>query len=771
MTLLRKLVEGVVPAGSGDGNFLEQQSNFGSYSLAFDGTHYWGRLYGLGNSYVRFSADGSFKEQVSDLGGSHTNDQFLYELSLDRIVVLRDANTAPILSALSKAIPSVKTDGAVTLPAEQCYANAIAGGGYIWLYHTDGVDGSILRVPADLSDYDEFLTLTSAAGCLAFDTNTTRYGDSEGRLFVAGGGTTPSKRTVARVVPSTGAMDAEYTFGAETYDEIYAMSVDPTTGRLWVLLYSGMGPGGTTYVIACDCDTFGGNLRDVALPGTQTPSAIEQAGFYGSAAVARTKVGMGTAGGALRLVTDPGSGSDLTVAGSQVLTVYSGTPGIGTHQHLHLSSGPFGSIVARYATLDENDSAYPYYVGEINVNNGGELDISPSALGWSPAVKIGGDLGGLAKAPAVYNVKGGQGLSGSNGQVAIWNAAGGLNGASVPRNQQISNGATALEFPYQVLYSDVAVEDDPKAIDLEAAGFESITENAGYHVSVADIGGMAGRGSYLTLTPVAGVQTPNLAYIDGLLPEGAHATSMLLRSAYERIDFLQRLTYVDPNYVYTWVITNRYRQWERIETDADVTLESGYALVMVDTTAAVEVTLIANPQEDDWVIIKDATGNAGTMNITVSGNGTDTIDGAASKTISDNYGYLALRYDSTLAEWNVVDSIAAGTGSYEDVSINHSLASGANNDVSPTGWAGANMARLDSPAAASITGLVAVTSVDRRVKKLYNVGTYDITLKHQDTGSTAANRLIIPGATDLVLAPNDVVDVSYDLTTARWRVG
>ena len=81
------------------------------------------------------------------------------------------------------------------------------------------------------------------------------------------------------------------------------------------------------------------------------------------------------------------------------------------------------------------------------------------------------------------------------------------------------------------------------------------------------------------------------------------------------------------------------------------------------------------------------------------------------------------------------------------------------------------MVRLDSPAAASITGLVAVTSVDRRMKKLYNVGSYNITLKHQDTGSTAANRLIIPGATDLVLAPDDVVDVSYDLTTARWRVG
>lgn len=767
MTLLRKLVEGVVPAGSGDGNFLEQQSNFGGYTLAFDGTHYWGRLYGLTNSYVRFSADGSFKEQVSDLGDGYNNNQFLYEPTLDRIVVLREAFGYPALAALSKTTPAVKTDGAVTLPSAGGYfLNAVAGGGYVWLYYSSGGTGSIIRVLADLSAYSQFLTLTDNPGALAFDGTTTRYGDGEGRLFVAGGGTTPSKRTVARVVPSTGAMDAEYTFGAEFYDEIYAMSVDPTTGRLWVLLYSGMGPGGTTYVIACDCSTFGANLRDVALTGTQTPSAIEQAGFFGSAAVARTTQGMGTAGGALHLVTDPGSGTDLTLAATRALAVYASTPGASTLQPLHLSSGPFGSIVARYATLNELEDPNRYYVGECNVNNGGELDISPAAMGWSPAVKIGGDLGGAARAPAVNSIKGGQSLGGNYGQAAGWDVNGGLGGTTYPRNQQVSNmGTPKVEFPYQILYSDIVEEDDPQAINMEASGFEGIITNAGITISVADIGGMAGSGSHLTLTPVAGIQTPAEVGIIGLTRDGP-SSSIKLRSAFERIDFLLRVFYEIDTWYYFWVITNRYRVWERLDVSGDVTLRSGYALCLTNTSAAREITLIEDPQEDDWVVIKDVTGSAGTNNITVSGNGTDTIDGAASKTISENYGYLALRYDSTLAEWHVVDS-----GSYEDTSINHTLASGANNDVSPTGWAGANMVRLDSPAAASITGLVAVTSVDRRMKKLYNVGSYNITLKHQDTGSTAANRLIIPGATDLVLAPDDVVDVSYDLTTARWRVG
>lgn len=103
--------------------------------------------------------------------------------------------------------------------------------------------------------------------------------------------------------------------------------------------------------------------------------------------------------------------------------------------------------------------------------------------------------------------------------------------------------------------------------------------------------------------------------------------------------------------------------------------------------------------------------------------------------------------------------------------IDASLSSGANNDVNPTGWAGASAVRLSSPAAAEITGFAAVLSTDVLQRKLYNVGSYNITLKHQNTGSAVGNRFIIPGGGDLVMAPNDVVDIFDDLTTVRWRVG
>ena len=103
--------------------------------------------------------------------------------------------------------------------------------------------------------------------------------------------------------------------------------------------------------------------------------------------------------------------------------------------------------------------------------------------------------------------------------------------------------------------------------------------------------------------------------------------------------------------------------------------------------------------------------------------------------------------------------------------IDHSLSSGTNNDVNPTDWIGAGVVRFDSPAAADITGLTAILATDVLQRKIYNIGSFNITLKHQDAGSVAANRLIIPGYADLIIAPDDVVDLFYDITTARWRVG
>ena len=57
------------------------------------------------------------------------------------------------------------------------------------------------------------------------------------------------------------------------------------------------------------------------------------------------------------------------------------------------------------------------------------------------------------------------------------------------------------------------------------------------------------------------------------------------------------------------------------------------------------------------VTIKDAAGNASGGTITVNANGTDTIDGAATATITTNYGSLRLilaAYSGSIYRWETI---------------------------------------------------------------------------------------------------------------------
>lgn len=81
----------------------------------------------------------------------------------------------------------------------------------------------------------------------------------------------------------------------------------------------------------------------------------------------------------------------------------------------------------------------------------------------------------------------------------------------------------------------------------------------------------------------------------------------------------------------------------------------------------------------------------------------------------------------------------------------------------------ADIVRLDSSAAKNITGFAAGSSGQAIV--LVNVGSYAITIKHQSTSSSAANRVVVPWAGDYVLdASGGSAVLVYDGTTSRWRV-
>jgi hypothetical protein len=91
---------------------------------------------------------------------------------------------------------------------------------------------------------------------------------------------------------------------------------------------------------------------------------------------------------------------------------------------------------------------------------------------------------------------------------------------------------------------------------------------------------------------------------------------------------------------------------------------------------------------------------------------------------------------------------------------------------------GSAFQRLNCTTAADITGIAPPTGgahVDGRMIRLVSVGTNTVRLMHNDTGSTAANRIYMHSGTHVSLTVNEWADLVYDSTdngsgAAGWRV-
>jgi len=77
------------------------------------------------------------------------------------------------------------------------------------------------------------------------------------------------------------------------------------------------------------------------------------------------------------------------------------------------------------------------------------------------------------------------------------------------------------------------------------------------------------------------------------------------------------------------------------------------------------------------------------------------------------------------------------------------------------------VSRLSSDATRIISGIAGGATYQVRV--LVNIGSFDITLGHEDTGSSAANRIASVTASDLTLGPAKLALLVYDATSTRWR--
>ena len=91
---------------------------------------------------------------------------------------------------------------------------------------------------------------------------------------------------------------------------------------------------------------------------------------------------------------------------------------------------------------------------------------------------------------------------------------------------------------------------------------------------------------------------------------------------------------------------------------------------------------------------------------------------------------------------------------------------------------GSAFQRLSGTAARDITGVAPPSGgshVDGRMMRIYNVGSFNLTLKHNSTSSTAANRFFCVQSVDIIVSANDFAELIYDSTNngsgaAGWRV-
>jgi hypothetical protein len=91
------------------------------------------------------------------------------------------------------------------------------------------------------------------------------------------------------------------------------------------------------------------------------------------------------------------------------------------------------------------------------------------------------------------------------------------------------------------------------------------------------------------------------------------------------------------------------------------------------------------------------------------------------------------------------------------------------NDYTEEGGNSAGWLRWSSSTSVNVTGL-SIGQADGDIHFGTNVGSNNIVFKHQDAGSTVANRFICPGGVDLTIGPDEGWFKIFDGTTARWRV-
>ena len=126
--------------------------------------------------------------------------------------------------------------------------------------------------------------------------------------------------------------------------------------------------------------------------------------------------------------------------------------------------------------------------------------------------------------------------------------------------------------------------------------------------------------------------------------------------------------------------------------------------------------------------------------------------------------------------------MADGAGAWYRLDIGHppalspAILGGNANDYQPVNaqaWRYGEIFRITSSLAVRITGFAVVGGAPSGIRHIINAnaaGSFTITLGYEDVASLVGNRILIAGASDLVLSPMASATIVYDATSAKWRV-
>jgi len=78
--------------------------------------------------------------------------------------------------------------------------------------------------------------------------------------------------------------------------------------------------------------------------------------------------------------------------------------------------------------------------------------------------------------------------------------------------------------------------------------------------------------------------------------------------------------------------------------------------------------------------------------------------------------------------------------------------------------------RLSATSNTTLTGINSSGVSNGRLIIISNVGANNITLSHEDVGSQAANRLDLPGGSNVILDTRGTATLIYDAVASRWSL-